>query len=71
METDIPAWAVMALGVGEMFLGIILRQKGLNMTEAKSPRKKYALVRAGTFVAISGAGLAFLGVGMRQFGWLS
>ena len=68
MDDQVVAYFLMALGVAEMFFGIFLRQKGLDMGDDVPPRKKYGMVKAGTFVAISGGVLAFIGIAVQQFG---
>ena len=68
MDDPIVAYILMALGVAEMFAGIFLRQKGVNMGDDVLPRKKHRLVMVGTLVAVSGAVLAFIGVAVQQFG---
>ena len=69
MDTVVLSWFLMALGVGEMCFGIVLRQRGINLAENESTeRRKRALIKAGTFVAISGGVLAFIGVAVQKFG---
>lgn len=68
MDDEVVAYFLMALGVAEMFFGIFLRQKGVNMADDASPRKKHGMVKAGTFVAISGGVLAFIGLAVLRFG---
>ncbi|MDX2219852.1 MAG: hypothetical protein SF172_12590 [Burkholderiales bacterium] len=68
MDDDVVAYLLMALGVAEMFFGIFLRQKGVNMGDDVPPRKKHGTVMTGTFVAVSGGVLAFIGLAVLRYG---
>ena len=69
MDEQVVAYLLIGMGVAEMFFGIFLRQKGVNMGDDVPPRKKYGTVKAGTFVAISGGVLAFIGLAVLRFGF--
>lgn len=68
MDEEVVAYCLMVLGISELFFGIFLRQKGVNINDDAPARKKHGLVKAGTFVALSGGLLAFIGVAVKQFG---
>lgn len=68
MDDTVVAYILMALGLAEMFFGIFLRQKGVNLDESAPPKKKHGIVKVGTLIAISGALLAFLGLAVKQYG---
>lgn len=69
MDEQVVAYILIGMGIAEMFFGICLRQKGVNMSDDAPARKKYGLVKSGTFVAISGGVLAFIGLAVLRFGF--